>query len=781
MSWDGLVVHAESGDISGGMSGNEIETTTGSSIAPEAVTPEDEIVEERTEYSTVYDLGDHKKMEVIYGSDVRYADGEGNLIDYDPSLAAIEGTESINGTSLEGYSYTNNQGDRKHYIPEELSEDTPILLEKEGHSIAFHPVSGMGIQSEEMPEAVGQTEAEETGQKTEQAEETGQETEQAEESEEMKQGADAEAENEATPSIFSEVVVEEQEVTDLYGQEEKKPVTAVYEMDAVRLEYESSDIGVKENIVLDTMPEDNRFIHAFKIEGLTVQKNVLDEGFTFYDKESGESVGGIMAPNMNDATNEAYSDAITCEIRETGADTFEFIMTVDREYLLDPKRVYPVTIDPTVTWTGTSQIQDPYVINSSKYKDYNFYDAGIDVLGVGKNTTGLYRSYLKFVNLTQKVKGYYVDSAKLTLCETGGGGSQKVVYANRVTGDWEASKITWNNKPANAGGYDELITAKTEGTVHTLNLTKHVQMVAAGTIASQGIVLCANDEAATGTYAKFYNSRTVTAAKRPKLTVVYYDGPTTAETIKGTPIHMKPGTTFNIAWTGIVSKSLNRIEYRMAKYDDATKTAGDNVFGYDSAKSLGKKASGNANVPGSASWKAGCYRFYVRGVDNGGIKGTGKGVTIHIDGTVPVLSSASLSTTAWTTKQTPTLTWKASDAHFSKVQYQVNGGAFKDAGKDTSGNKVLPTTDFPNTGTYTVGVRAVDKAGNVSAVKKLTYKLDRTGPTGSVSLTPQADLWTDVDPVINFTKVSDAHSGIDPSQVQYCMVPAGQTAHIRSM
>jgi len=49
MSWDGLVVHAESGDISGGMSGNEIETTTGSSIAPEAVTPEDEIVEERTE------------------------------------------------------------------------------------------------------------------------------------------------------------------------------------------------------------------------------------------------------------------------------------------------------------------------------------------------------------------------------------------------------------------------------------------------------------------------------------------------------------------------------------------------------------------------------------------------------------------------------------------------------------------------------------------------------------------------------------------------------------
>ena len=769
ISWDGLVIHAAKEDVLEETSENRTENTAESSIAPEEVTPEDEIVEERTEYSTVYDLGDHKRMEVIYGSNVRFVDEEGNLVDYDPSLVAIEEQESINGNSLEGYSYTNVQGDKKHYMPEEISEKTPVLLEKEDYSISFYPVSKMGSSRDEVTEAVMQTEGEETEQEAD-TKETEEETEQEADTKE------AEEETNVGISDFSEVVLEEQEVTDLYGQEESKPVTAVYEKQDIKLEYESSDIGIKENIVLDSIPEDNRFIHEFKTSGLKIRKNVLDEGFTFYDKETEEIIGGIMAPNMNDATNEAYSDAITCEIQEKEEDTFQFIMTVDEDYLLDQERVYPVTIDPTVTWTGTSQIQDPYVINSSSYKDYNFYDAGIDVLGVGKNTTGLYRSYLKFVNLTQKVKGYYVDSAKLTLCETGGGGSGKVVYANRVTGDWEASKITWNNKPTNVGGYDELTTAKTEGTVHTLDLTKHVRMVAAGTIASQGIVLCANDEAATGTYAKFYNSRTVTAAKRPKLTVVYYDGPTTAETIKGTPIHMKPGTTFNVAWTGIVSKSLNRIEYRMAKYDDATKTAGDDVFAYDSTKSLGKKESGNADVSESTSWKAGCYRFYVRGVDNGGIKGTGKGVTIHIDGTVPILSSASLSATAWTTNQTPTLTWTASDTHFSKVQYQVNGGTFADAGTTASGSKVLPASKFANTGTYTIGVRAVDKAGNISAVKNLTYKLDRTGSTGSISLTPEAGVWTDVMPTITFTNVSDAHSGIDPSQVQYCMVPAGQAA-----
>jgi len=290
ISWEELTIHAAQEDVLAESSANMTENTAESSILPENVTPEDEIIEERTEYSTVYDLGAHKKMKVIYGSDVRFIDEEGNLVDYDPSLVVIKDQDSINGNSLEGYSYTNIRGDRKNYIPEEISEKTPVLLEKEEYSISFYPIPGMvGEPAEET-----QTEEEKTEQEPDTKEE----------------------EVNADTSAFSEVVLEEQEVMDLYGQEKSKPVIAVYENEDIRLEYESSDIGIKENIILDTVPEDNHFVHEFKTVGLKVQKNVLDEGFTFYNKETGEIVGGIMAPNMNDATNEAYSDAITCEIKE---------------------------------------------------------------------------------------------------------------------------------------------------------------------------------------------------------------------------------------------------------------------------------------------------------------------------------------------------------------------------------------------------------------------------------------------------------------------------------
>ncbi len=47
----------------------------------------------------------------------------------------------------------------------------------------------------------------------------------------------------------------------------------------------------------------------------------------------------------------------------------------------------------------------------------------------------------------------------------------------------------------------------------------------------------------------------------------------------------------------------------------------------------------------------------------------------------------------------------------------------------------FPTTDFPADGTYSVGVKATDAAGNTSAVSTNTFTYDNTPPTGSISYT----------------------------------------------
>lgn len=83
------------------------------------------IQEERSESLTVYDLGDGRKKAVIYGSEVRFTNEDGELTEYDASLVPVESKVSLNGESLEGYAYENKVGDRKQYLPEHLSEQTP--------------------------------------------------------------------------------------------------------------------------------------------------------------------------------------------------------------------------------------------------------------------------------------------------------------------------------------------------------------------------------------------------------------------------------------------------------------------------------------------------------------------------------------------------------------------------------------------------------------------------------------------------------------------------------
>lgn len=629
------------------------------------VTQEDAVTKENTETSTTFQVGEGKKVSVFYQEPVRFRDESGKLIDYNPALVKVSGEKSENKESLKDYAYENKEGDAKQYFPEKLTEETPLLMEKDGYSVALSP--------EEKSKAVE---------------------------------------------------VEKEDYTDGYENTEEVALTASYDTsDPITYAYRSEEAGVKEEIRLMECPDKNDFSYILRLKGLTIKKDPLDEGLTLYDKESEEIIAAVAPPNMNDASGEAYSEALTTKVEEIKTDTYRITVNADWDYLKDKERQYPVVIDPTVKWTGNTDLGDVYVLNGAKYRDFNFYSSGVTALNAGKASKGVYRTYLGFKELKAKVKGNYVDNAVLTLYETGNSTKGQSVQAYRVKEAWERSKVTWNNRPAYGTLYSSVKTTGKTKTARSLDLTSFVRGVARESIINRGIMLKGADE--TGKYAEFVGSRNAVTSLRPKLVVSYYDKPAKPTAVSVSPVYAKKGKTIRASWEGIKSKGLSYVQYKIAELDPKTLEVKSEWIPYSADTKLGTSESGSATITASSSWKEGTYRISIRGVDKGNLAGVSTGVRFVIDGTAPKMSK--LTVTPATTEgeptdvQNPVISWSGvSDANFKRMEYKIDDGIWKNLGTSTSGKTTLPAGTITGNGLHKVQVRAVDKAGN-SKVETFDY------------------------------------------------------------
>lgn len=625
---------------------------------------------------------------------MRYKDENGKLVDYDPSLVAVDEAKSENGTSLDGYAYENAQGDMKHYIPEAVSEKTPLLLENGKYSLEVFPLfSDSSVQESSLKESGKQ----------------------------IDQTAD-----------FGPVQIENESVVDLYEKSEDKKTTASYDSgdDSFCLEYIPFESGVKENLILKEKPDTNVWRFAFTLGGnLTAKKNSASEGISFYTKDEKKIlVGGIQAPYMNDATEKNYSESITYDLETVSEEDGSYIltMTVDSDYLNSENTEYPVTIDPSYTWTGSSAIYDVYVLSGSSYAGMNFYNSSTTGMFAGRtNANGYERTYISFDGLAEKVEGYSVASAKLTVYETGGGTSGETVQAHMVTAAWDKSTLTWNNKPS----YSSTVLSSFVNTAKAyqsgvFDLTSYVRKIAKGTD-DYGIMLRTKDEAVSK-YAKFYGSRHSSTQYRPKLVVTYTDKPAEASSVSVASYWLKKNANVNVTWKGISSSALKSIQYRIALLsDDGKEFVNSEYAPYASNPVIGSAADGPAAIDTTALGE-GCFRIYVRGVDEYGFAGPGKGATFVLDGTAPTLSSAGITTATTEAKPSnnaqPVITWSgASDKYLKQVQYSIDGGSYASMGTSASGSFTVPEGKISTAGKHTIKVRAVDKSGNASTVKTLYY------------------------------------------------------------
>ena len=168
----------------------------------------------------------------------------------------------------------------------------------------------------------------------------------------------------------------------------------------VDLRYALFPHGVKEDIILKAPSAPTTFAYVVDAPGL---KPLLLKDGSIELRDGDRRVFGIPAPFMVDSALEEDGDGVrstdvTYELLTVGAVTV-LVISADREWLADPKRVYPVYVDPTIndfTTTADTFISSAYPTTSFNAQ-WNPGEGGYYELWNGKwdATSGVNYAFIK--------------------------------------------------------------------------------------------------------------------------------------------------------------------------------------------------------------------------------------------------------------------------------------------------------------------------------------------------------------------------------------------------
>jgi len=223
-------------------------------------------------------------------------------------------------------------------------------------------------------------------------------------------------------------------------------------LDDVDIDYEVLANKIKESIILKE--KSNLSVIEFVI--MTDLKLELNKDGSISVFKGNEIPYTIDTPFMFDSDH-AYCDAVyyTLETLEGG---YVLRLHLNKQWLEDGNRVYPVVVDPTITVSNKANIYDTYIDSSNVSKNFN-----TDTLKVGvdkvNNKDVIYRSLLKF-DLPSIGTGSSVVDAKLTLFShhndvfTSEHDSHHFIDVYALHQDWNETSATWNTMHDK---YDSLI------------------------------------------------------------------------------------------------------------------------------------------------------------------------------------------------------------------------------------------------------------------------------------------------------------------------------------
>ncbi|MEU9948819.1 LamG-like jellyroll fold domain-containing protein [Streptomyces sp. NPDC047939] len=288
--------------------------------------------------------------------------------------------------------------------------------------------------------------------------------------------------------------------------------------------------GFKERLVLRSADAPNSWLFPLDVQGLTPR--IADNGDVEFTDGDGEVTATIPHAFMEDSRidprsgDAAMSRAVTYEL--TTADGKPALrLTADRDWLDDPARAYPVTVDPTITAGNSTYAQSTIGGDHSTENQIKVgsYDSG----------TNKANSFLQFSTLGTTLKGQRVTAATLNVYAVWSATCTAEPFSvSPITKSWTPSGVTAYPGPAygtaigtatvapgasctnNAGGTNDL----SVGTKMPVKLsTDWFDGVATGS-ANYGLALTAP----TGDglhWKKFHSDNSTTAGFRPALDLTY--------------------------------------------------------------------------------------------------------------------------------------------------------------------------------------------------------------------------------------------------------------------
>ncbi len=288
------------------------------------------------------------------------------------------------------------------------------------------------------------------------------------------------------------------------------------------LSYEVIEEGVKETITLPSAGSPDTYVFAIDHAGLALKQDETGQWGLY---KPGEITPALVLGDLlvyDSSIDETGSPAVAggAEMTlEVGKDQSTATITVPKEWLTDPSRVFPVVIDPTVTRYAAG---DTYI--SSLYPNTSYNSATALKVGYYDATTGWNKALVKFYlpsDLTDGGGGYVI-SANLKLYQhlQYYAGQAMPTHVGMMTKTWTGLS-TWNS----LGSY-AITDAKTisvaMNTWLDLPCADMVQKWASGIASNYGFVVYQMPATEGQTYwRQFRSSEYSDVNYRPRLVINY--------------------------------------------------------------------------------------------------------------------------------------------------------------------------------------------------------------------------------------------------------------------
>ncbi|MFJ1616804.1 LamG-like jellyroll fold domain-containing protein [Streptomyces sp. NPDC088249] len=289
--------------------------------------------------------------------------------------------------------------------------------------------------------------------------------------------------------------------------------------------------GFKERLVLSSADAPNSWLFPLDLKGLTPR--IADDGSVQFTDADGEVTATIPHAFMEDSKvdprsgDAALSRAVTYELTTIDDDKPALRLTADRDWLDDPARVYPVTVDPTIAASNSTYAQNTIGGDHSTENQIKVgsYDSG----------TNKANSFLQFSSLGTTLKGQRVSAATLNVYAVWSATCTAEPFSvHPVTKSWTPSGVTAYPGPAygaaigtatvapgasctnNAGGTNDL---KVGVKMPVKLSTDWFDSVATGS-ANYGLALTAPTTDGLH-WKKFHSDNSTTSGFRPALDLTY--------------------------------------------------------------------------------------------------------------------------------------------------------------------------------------------------------------------------------------------------------------------